>query len=387
MKQPIIASILLAATAAASPRALREHVDIHWNHDGEDGWTCLAKTEAEGDDVFEELDEVYLAIDDAPIEADGQRYLQPEGEEYAFTGVAPGGPVWIASQIQQPGQCWPGFNSYQATGVFGAYQETDIRLSGDDRSLAIPWIKVTLEEVSYQGSGSGSFALWQEDSSGSPTVWFSTSDNTHPDTYLFAAGSHQHLNWGFGSPGIYQIRLSASAYLGPGQTNPTGPSDTFTVTFAVGSFAQWQAENFGVSQLEDAGVCGPAADPDKDGLGNLLEYAFGSHPLGGGRSPVASGLGLPVFTLGGKNGIIYQTLTYPRRKSGARLDPEVYQPLFADSPAGPWSDAGVETTISEFPPSQAGLNTDWELVTSRRPIPSGASSGIGRVAVTAGDAW
>jgi hypothetical protein len=26
-------------------------------------------------------------------------------------------------------------------------------------------------------------------------------------------------------------------------------------------------------------------------------------------------------------------------------------------------------------------------VTSRRPIPSGASSGIGRVAVTAGDAW
>jgi hypothetical protein len=38
--------------------------------------------------------------------------------------------------------------------------------------------------------------------------------------------------------------LSASAYQGPGKTNPTGESEIFTVTFAIGPIAQWQAANF-----------------------------------------------------------------------------------------------------------------------------------------------
>jgi hypothetical protein len=380
------ATIILATMAGASPRALREHVDVHWAYDEVDGWTCLAKTKPGGGVLFEELEEVYLPIDDAPVGSGGLREIQPEDGTYAFTGVAPGDPIWIAPQDQLANLCWPGFNNDQATGVFESYQETDTRLSDDDRNQAQPWIKVTLTGVTYQGGGAGSFSMWRQDLAGMPTVWFSTSDNTHPDTFFTRAGDHVHLFWGFGSPGIYRIRLSASAFLaGPEQPNPTGPSPEFTVTYAVGKFAQWQAENFSGSQLDDVNVSGSSADPDNDGIRNLLEYAFGTDPLHGASVPLADGLGLPLFSLVEDGGTIYQTLTYPRRKAGSRVDPEIYQPLFADSPAGPWSDSGVTTTAAAFPPAQAALNADWELVTSRRPAPPGKIAGFGRVAVTPGD--
>lgn len=369
MKNTIFAAIILTASAGAAPRPLREHVDMHWTYDEENGWTCLAKTEAEGEDVFEELEDVYLPVDDVPQQSGGQRYIQPEGAIYSFTGVDPGNPIWIAPQIQQPGHCWPGFNNYQATGTFGAYQETDIRLSEDDRSLALPWIKVSLAGVTYQGSGSGSFALWQEDSSGNPTVWFSTTDNSHSDTYFFVAGSHNHLNWGFGSPGIYRIRLSASAYPGPDQTGPTGPSPEFSVTFAVGPFAHWQATHFSAAELDDPSITGPAADPDQDSLSNLAEFAFGHHPRQGAGTPVSPGLGLPVMTLVEENGVFSEVLTYPRRRALSQLAPLIYQPLFSDGMTS-WEEEGVIITAEDYPAELGGLNAVWEKVTARRSVGS-----------------
>lgn len=44
-------------------------------------------------------------------------------------------------------------------------------------------------------------------------------------------------------------------------------------------WASWRAERFTAAQLEDAAVSGPAADPDGDGLPNLLEYALAGDPL------------------------------------------------------------------------------------------------------------
>lgn len=58
---------------------------------------------------------------------------------------------------------------------------------------------------------------------------------------------------------------------------------------------------FGSEQLRDPTVSGPMADPDGDGIPNLLEYAFGGNP----RLREASALILPQFTLLHDRGILH----------------------------------------------------------------------------------
>jgi surface-anchored protein len=215
----------------------------------------------------------------------------------------------------------------------------------------------------------------------------STFDTTVEDSYYFSAGSHAHAAFGFTAQGIHRVTFEASAFLGPGATNPTGPSEPFTLIFAVGTTARWQGESFDAAQLADPEISALAADPDGDGLRNILEYAFGTEPLRGGAIPVAQGLGMPVFSLVDEGGTLHQTVTYPRRRADTRLLPEIYQPLFSDTLDGTWTSAEVITTIEDFPVEQAGLNAVWEKVTSRRPVPEGATKGFTRIGITAGDGY
>jgi surface-anchored protein len=369
------------STVAASLLPLREHVDLHWTYEAGEGWICEAKTIVGGDDVLRELDEVYLPIDDRPHESGGQRHTQPEGEAYAFTGVEPGGPIWIAPQIEAPGQCWPGFNNYQATDTFGIYQESDARLSSEDTALFLPWIRISLLGVSYQGPEEARFSMWRSNGFEAPTVWFSSSENENPDTFLTVAGDHVHLNWGFGSPGIYRIRLSASAYEGPGQNNPTGESEPFTVTFAIGQFAQWQAEHFTAAELDDPTVSGPSADADRDGMTNRIEFAFGFHPREASTAPITEGLGLPRLSLVTEAGVLHEVLEYPCRRAGDQWQPLIYTPGFSPDLSA-WHTQGVSTTTADFPAEQEILNAVWKKAVSRRPVGSANDGrGFARVAV------
>ena len=74
-------------------------------------------------------------------------------------------------------------------------------------------------------------------------------------------------------------------------------------------FDAWRFRNFSVPQLADPLVSGDLADPDKDGLGNLLEFFTGRLPT----VPDTAGVSRPgSVTLAGE---FYQTLTYDKHSA------------------------------------------------------------------------
>ncbi|MHC1768796.1 MAG: serine hydrolase [Verrucomicrobiia bacterium] len=70
-------------------------------------------------------------------------------------------------------------------------------------------------------------------------------------------------------PDLY-ARLTVSFGSGPWPTN-----DLFSTTL---SYEAWQANHFTLAELADPTASGEQADPDGDGLPNLLEYAQGMNP-------------------------------------------------------------------------------------------------------------
>jgi len=384
-----LASLVLTVISHAGLTPLGEHIDVRATYDrNADTWTCHALTAGTGgSEVTWDFDTVFLPLSDRPYSAStpsasGARHVQPVSSAYTFTGVAPGNPIWIAVQgTPGIGEAWPGFENAQGSGIFGEYLEADTRLA-QPQTLARPWIRIALESVAYQGAGNGpAFSMWTVSGS-SPRVWMSTADGLDDgDCFLYAAGSHVHLNWGFSAPGIYRLRFTASAFRGPGKTNPTAESGIFTLTFAVGPLAQWQAARFNGVELEDAGICGPRADPDHDGLVNLTEYAFGLDPRNAGRVPESTGLGLPELT----RESTVEILEYPRRRAGQLTAPLGYSAEFSGLvPGESWQADGVES-VSGFTGGEAALNGIWEKVRVTREVPAGKSSGFGRVRLEQGE--
>ena len=94
-------------------------------------------------------------------------------------------------------------------------------------------------------------------------------------------------------------------------SNGIPPASAQAFVLAVrNTFANWQTGAFGAS-APDASVAGPNADPNHNGIPNLIEYALGTDPLG-----ASSTARLPVvaLTVNPADGKLHLTLT-------AQLDP------------------------------------------------------------------
>ncbi|MES2706764.1 MAG: hypothetical protein V4726_09205 [Verrucomicrobiota bacterium] len=104
--------------------------------------------------------------------------------------------------------------------------------------------------------------------------------------------------------GVYTLLSGFTAQLG-GTGTGSGPL----------AFAGWQSEHFG-STTDPAAAA--AADPDGDGVSNLLEFMFNLDPLISGNPVVAAGggdSGLPLIREETLEGNRFLTVEYIRRKN------------------------------------------------------------------------
>ncbi len=129
---------------------------------------------------------------------------------FTFLGAA-GSPLWLLPQVQDANLLWPGLSTERIS-------------SGVLQGNKVTW---TVDSV----TGPGAFHLFQNDSFGSPVVWF-TSNNAWPQSKQVNTGQHAHFNWAFGASGTYTLTFRATATLANGTPVTSGP---VPYTFVVGS--------------------------------------------------------------------------------------------------------------------------------------------------------
>ncbi len=147
---------------------------------------------------------------------------------------------------------------------------------------------------------------------------------------------------------FYSSRIAAS--LGWLVTNVPG-----TTALAPESFAAWRMWYFSPAQIADDAISGPNADPDKDGIANLLEYALNLDPLFAepfAMSPGTGLRGLPAVRVENISGNERLTIEFVRRVAGSGSD-IIYTPRFS-SGLGAWQAGGDETVTP--------INARWERV-------------------------
>lgn len=117
----------------------------------------------------------------------------------------------------------------------------------------------------------------------------------------------------------------------------------------------FRRRTFTAAQLADPAISGPAADPDRDGIANFLEYAFLLDPW-------FADAGL-LRMQAGNSGFRY---TYTRRKLAADL---VYEPEVSESLGG-WRPAGGE--VREVVVDETATAQTIEVTDLVEPLPGGA---------------
>ncbi len=130
---------------------------------------------------------------------------------------------------------------------------------------------------------------------------------------------------------------------------------SFTENPGTGPYDTWKSANFSPTQLADPLVSGDDADPDKDGLVNLVEFALGGDPFAFTAGPEVG-----TTTIGPDR---YLTLTYTRRTDGSvSVAPE------SSSSLGGWDDTPAQfVTVSTTP---AGTDLEEVVIRFSNPIPA-----------------
>ena len=214
------AAVLAAASAASAQTVITAG---HWDFETayEDGawdphWHAHdTDTELELGDVvmtgvFDSSATGFLAGVDAPTP-------RPASSAFAFTGAAAGEPLYVfPASDPQPELPYLG----------NAAEEIDAGVFVNN--------VITLEfEGIVTGPAGGDYSLYQFTSTGPRALFSSEGDASTfaANTLQINAGSHQHFNWAFTEPGVYELAFNASGTLAA--NNGFTESGTFVATFNV----------------------------------------------------------------------------------------------------------------------------------------------------------
>ncbi|MDQ7909950.1 choice-of-anchor M domain-containing protein [Phytohabitans sp. ZYX-F-186] len=238
---------------APPPRSLSVIADVHTDAIAtfwDDGQLTLAtKADIPQPQTRYEADDVWFHVDD-----DSRIESFPAGYDF----VAPAGStVWLAPEVQQSSQIWPGFSTESVPAG---------TLDGDDTTLTLVGV-----------DGPGEVELWQSGSFGAYTrLW--SSDEAGYSSFT-RERVHMHANWAFTAAGTYHLTVRADAAVGGAAV-----SDTAVYTFVVGGLPADVDTTTGLEASDTSLVAGDAvtltAGVSPAGVAGFVEFRDGTHVLG-----------------------------------------------------------------------------------------------------------
>jgi hypothetical protein len=159
--------------------------------------------------------------------------------------------------------------------------------------------------------------------------------------------------------------------------NSVGTSYSSLVTFHPYTPAEiWRAGYFG--SPDNSGNGADSADPDHDGVANVLERAFNLNPTQASvpvLTPGSGTSGLPLIRVVGTGASTHLTVEFIRRKAATNSG-LTYAPQFGSGlDAASWQPASGSLSVQS-------IDTEWERVTINDSL-SGQVMRFGRVKVTA----
>lgn len=197
-----------------------EHTDLDVTYSPAFGKLQLAENNKSVDPI------AYYPADHVILEfLAGAKRPQTADPRFAFTGAAPGQPIWVVPiSPRDPALLQLGVSGERIdSSILGSYNETDPRINN---VIPFPWIRLNVLNV----QGPGQFSVWQTNDFGSPTVWVASAGNPSPNLFFTGPGGHIDYNWAFTAPGNYKVDIQASAFLA--DSTPVS-SDVTTYYFQV----------------------------------------------------------------------------------------------------------------------------------------------------------
>ncbi len=194
----------------------------------------------------------------------------------SFTTVVPPITVALPEALDTSLTLTTGGNAvWRGIGPTPSHDGVDAAVSGDIGNSQQSWMETTV-------TGPGTLTYWWKVSSESgydylefyrnsalQTGRISGNVDWQLKTYTIPAGT-QTLRWRYMKDNIFDGGLDLAWV------------DQVVWTPDAATFNSWQTSKFNSTQLADPLISGPEADPNKDGINNLLGFALGLDPLAAG---------------------------------------------------------------------------------------------------------